>query len=296
METKEVWTQSVWDTSDNSEWEMQGDALAFMPMSNEAQYKQTLEDVLGPASLLTRTWKDEYEECCAAGYKRMGLPMNPAVETVEKLIEWGVTGITNAMGVGYTQAEAEVIMATINSTKVGAEIGIALAEGSDRHAALTYGVHRALANKARQTTEPAPKCYFQMTCAHKMGLGDKDPRWFKLAESDGTTGFRSMTSFAPMRLVEAFEENYSPDCLKYIGPDAQIHPTDCDVVCFESAPAEQGGTVLHTAVHTGGANYPLPPLTLLTVVKVEEPNTWEYLPGKRINQRLITVRPTYVMQ
>ena len=52
----------------------------------------------------------------------------------------------------------------------------------------------------------------------------------------------------------------------------------------------------HTAVVTGGDYYALPPLTLLTVVKVEEPNTWEYLPGKRINQRLITVRPTYVVQ
>ena len=122
-----------------------------------------------------------------------------------------------------------------------------------------------------------------------------DPRWFKLAESDGTTGFRSMTSFAPMMLTAALEHFYSPDGLKYEF-SGQFYTSDCDVVCFESAPAEQGGKVLHTAVPTGGTGYALPPLTLLTVVKVEEPNTWEYLPGKRINQRLITVRPTYVVQ
>ena len=62
----------------------------------------------------------------------------------------------------------------------------------------------------------------------------------KLAESDGTTGFRSMTSFAPMMLSKAVETRYSPDGLKY-GYSGQYRTSDCDVVCFESAPAEQGG-------------------------------------------------------
>jgi hypothetical protein len=42
----------------------------------------------------------------------------------------------------------------------------------------------------------------------------------------------------------------------------------------------------------------LPPFTLLTVVRVEKPGEWEYLPvgggGGRINQRLIVVRPTFL--
>ena len=104
-----------------------------------------------------------------------------------------------------------------------------------------------------------------------------------------------MTSFAPMMLSGIDEGEHSPDGLQYKF-SGQYYTSDCDVVCFESAPAEQGGKVLHTAVHTMGAQYALPPLTLLTVVKVEEPNTWAFLPGKRINQRLITVRPTYVVQ
>ena len=53
--------------------------------------------------------------------------------------------------------------------------------------------------------------------------------------------------------------------------------------------------MLHSAVDTGGHNYTLPPLTLLEVVSVQGPGEWEYLPGKRINQKLITVRPTYLL-
>ena len=67
---------------------------------------------------------------------------------------------------------------------------------------------------------------------------------------------------------------------------------DSLVVCFESGPAD--GAQLHTTVQTSGIGYMLPPFTLLTVVRVEEPGEWEYLPGKRIQQRCITVRPTYV--
>jgi hypothetical protein len=39
----------------------------------------------------------------------------------------------------------------------------------------------------------------------------------------------------------------------------------------------------------------LPPLTLLKVVNVQQPGEWEYLPGKKIAQKLITVRPTYML-
>jgi hypothetical protein len=45
----------------------------------------------------------------------------------------------------------------------------------------------------------------------------------------------------------------------------------------------------------GGSTCVLPPLTLLEVVSVHGPGEWEYLPGKRINQKLITVRPTYLL-
>ena len=45
----------------------------------------------------------------------------------------------------------------------------------------------------------------------------------------------------------------------------------------------------------GGSTCVLPPLTLLEVVSAHGPGEWEYLPGKRINQELITVRPTYLL-
>jgi len=95
-----------------------------------------------------------------------------------------------------------------------------------------------------------------------------------------------------MMLVNANVNNYSPDGLKCRFGNA-YYTTDSDVVCFESAAPEQGGKVLHSAVDTGSGTYTLPPFTLLAVVKVEAAGEWEYLPGKRINQRLITVRPTF---
>jgi hypothetical protein len=70
---------------------------------------------------------------------------------------------------------------------------------------------------------------------------------------------------------------------------------DSPVICYESEPPEDHGRVLHTTVAIVSYCHFLPPLTLLEVVNVQEPGTWEYLPGKQINQKCITVRPTYLI-
>lgn len=65
-------------------------------------------------------------------------------------------------------------------------------------------------------------------------------------------------------------------------------------MCFESAPAEDNGRVLHSLVAKSTNSYLLPPLSQLSVVRVDE-GEFEYLPGKIIKQTLITVQPTYLL-
>ena len=45
-----------------------------------------------------------------------------------------------------------------------------------------------------------------------MGIGDKDPRWAQVLEKDNT-GFRGLTSFAPIPCRPASEERYSEGAL-----------------------------------------------------------------------------------
>jgi hypothetical protein len=155
----------------------------------------------------------------------------------------------------------------------------------------------------------APRCYafFHGTGERKglHGLADADPRWLRIEEPDAT-GFKGMTTHGAMRLQPALEQLYSPDGIKlpgfYSGGTIDYRTMESTVVCFESAPSEDHGRVLHSAVlgfldNSGGGDthYVLPPLTLLEVVSVQGPGEWEYMPGKCVNQTLITVRPTYLL-
>lgn len=67
------------------------------------------------------------------------------------------------------------------------------------------------------------------------------------------------------------------------------------IFIFNSTPIKMSddGKVLHSAVAKTANGYVLPPLTLLEVV--DEQDSFEYLPGKVINQKLIVVRPTFLL-
>jgi hypothetical protein len=260
--------------------------------TSRGKYRQTLSDVIGPPDP-SRSWRADFKPAMDAGMKAAGLEYKdyPHRETVEKLAEMCLkNGNTkNKMATGYSRQEAEVLQAITNAC-VASQIGLALSEGSPRYSALTHAGYNALARKAREGAV-APKCYMFVTdTRHYLGLGNKDPRWLRVLTPD-ETGYRGFTSNTPMWLRKADDQFYSPGGLKeWFGG---YYTTDSDVVCFESAAPEQGGKVLHSAVDIGSAQYALPPFTLLAVVKVEAAGQWEYLPGKRINQRLITVRPTF---
>jgi hypothetical protein len=282
-----------------------GGDTATPAATSRGEYRRTIDDAIGPASQLTRTWKEDFAKLGAEYLQEAGarLEDHPQFASADAWVarQENNGNLKMAMDAGYVREDAEVL-SVLNAPPVRSEVGAALAEGSDRYAALTHALYGVLAAKARATAELAPKCYWPITTVslsqtqrvdHRLGLAETDRRWHRILEPDDTD-FCGFTTFAPMDLVQADERLYSPDGLQVLTKGGKFYTTNSDVVCFESAPAERGGKVLHTAVKRGAAEYALPPFTLLAVVKVEEGGEWDYLPGKCINQRLITVRPTFV--
>ena len=278
----------------------QGDSEAAV--TSRGKYRQTLRDVIGLADP-SRSWRSDFKQAMDAGMQAAGLAYKdyPHRETAEKYTQWATTSASSGRGggnmvlrmrAGFSREEALAIEFT-NNPCITTQIGVALSEGSPRYAALTHAGYNALARKAKEGSV-APKCYFYVTDSqHQAGLGDTDPRWLSILTPD-ETGFRGFTSYAPVNLTKATDWFYSPGGLKgnYCGSS---YATDSDIICFESAAPEQGHKVLHSAVDIADeVQFMHPPFTLLTVVKVEAAGQSEYLPGRRINQRLITVRPTFV--
>ena len=131
----------------------------------------------------------------------------------------------------------------------------------------------------------APKCFMYLKDTHgnSTGLADINPAWGEITTPD-EHGFRGMTTTAPLRLVIANDEYYSPEGVKMNGEFTMAST----VVCFESSAAEEGGKLLHSAVDIGGNDFALPPLTLIEVVKVED-GPFEYMPGSEMWHAVVTV-------
>lgn len=62
------------------------------------------------------------------------------------------------------------------------------------------------------------------------------------------------------------------------------------MVAFQSAPTDSAG--YHTLLSTGEDSGGMPPLSIIEVVKVDEPGEWQAF-GKVIKQKLITVSVTW---
>ena len=193
--------------------------------------------------------------------------------------------------VGYTSAEAE-FLDLLNSEGIRTALAKAAEQHSGRYAACTHGLYNVISTRAAAGAV-APRCYW-----HLLGQGSlasMDARWASILEPDDH-GWRGLTSYGALAVVAARPCCYSAKGLleEYNG---EFFATDSPVVCFESTPAERvnvlGGALLHSAVVKSGDTYVLPPLTLLEVTEVTE-NCFEYLPGKIIEQTLVTVRPTFL--
>ena len=137
------------------------------------------------------------------------------------------------------------------------------------------------------------------------GLADIDPSWLAVLKwKTLDSGFLGFTTFAPVKLRSECEEDYSLEGLKAtISGDKKT--TKGVIVCIESAPpterlfgrrvgdVSQRTPLMHSPVQMAGNSYVLPPLTGIWVVGVPPGDMFEYLPGKWINQQLITVKVVY---
>ena len=94
--------------------------------------------------------------------------------------------------------------------------------------------------------------YFVLHTEDKKGIGDKDPRWAHVLEKDNT-GFRGLTSFAPIPCRPASEERYSEGALlRQVKGERQ--PTERawrdgpNVIKIVSETESRGDRTFHTAV------------------------------------------------
>jgi hypothetical protein len=274
---------------------------AFAEVTSRGQFRIALSDAIGPESKLTRTWRDDFKQCMDAGMEKAGqtyeqIPHFETLETFIKAVREGVHcgGLQLLLECGFNEEEA-VIVEAIKAAPIAAEIGRTLARRDDRYAALIHAGYNVLSERA--TRAVAPKCFwFVKDQAHGQGLANNDPRWSSILEED-ETGFRGFTSYAPLEFAEAHSLTYSAQGMRLRHSPGVWYTVGSDVVCIESTAPEDDQGMIHSAVLIAKGSwrtFMLPPFTLLTVVRVEEAGEWEYLPGKHMQQRCITVRPTYM--
>jgi hypothetical protein len=273
--------------------------------TTRSKFRQTLAQLIGsPPNPSERTWRDDFDPAMQEGMASLGtdikdFPHRASPELFrEKHVRNGVH--QQKLAIGFSEDEASCLEA-ITSKPIGLALGKALEEGSSRYAALTYTAYNTIATHAA-SGKVAPKCYIHLR-GLGTGLADMDERWLHI-ETPDQTGFRGMTIYTPLALRKAVEFKYDAAGLKAHGGQTVV---DSPVICFESAELEE--SMFHSLVYTGANNihgskdsgpstnnafYVLPPLTLVEVVDVQE-GSFEYLPGLFVNQKLITVRPTYLI-
>ena len=100
----------------------------------------------------------------------------------------------------------------------------------------------ALAQRAKQMTQPAPLVYVNLT--GRFGLATQDPAWQALLQPGASAGL----SFVTNGLVMAAQPtaNTFPDDNGYyvpVNPNGKItvELQDSDIVCFQSAPSDADG-------------------------------------------------------
>jgi hypothetical protein len=273
--------------------------------TTRGKFRQTLAQLIGsPPNPSERSWRDDFTPAMQEGMATLGLDMKNFPHRAspelyrERHIKNGVH--QKKLEVGFSE-DGACCLEAVTSKPIGLAVGRALEEGSSRYAALTHSVYNTIATQAA-AGEVAPKCYIHL---HGLGTGlaDMDERWLQIERPD-QTGFCGMTLYTPLALRKAVESKYDPGGLKAHGGKTVV---DSPVICIESTALEE--SMFHSMVYTGAntvhsrgdqspcadqAFYMLPPLTLVEVVDVQK-GPFEYLPGMFVNQKLITVRPTYLI-
>jgi hypothetical protein len=290
--------------------------------TTRSKFRQVLDDRIGPCP--EHDWRDEFDHAMQEGMRQVGLEFDnyPFRRSFEAFAEHHSTKsgmMEKVTAVGFSLADAELIVTSF-CTPMAYEIRDALENGSNKYAAMTHAICHLITNKVSlkrsvagtkesrwhllaagikgatlHQTRVAPKCYWHLRGPG--GLLSADSRWGSILDND-STGYRGFTSYAPLFFQNASNDSYSAEGLKaWDAAEQKTTVMDSPIVCFSSTSRSSSG-VLQTAVKVMQKSaeedyYMLPPLTLLTVIDVTA-GPFEYLPGKFINQKLITVRPCFM--
>jgi hypothetical protein len=224
-------------------------------------------------------WKKEIIEASKEGLKNNGYLTEDVawVQSFEAWVQSRQNSIQVAEGIGWSNEEAILTEACYNQYS-GNAIGCAIAQSSNRYASLTHAAYNALARKAEQA-EITPRCYRGL-----LNLSRRDKTWSSSSLSQGSV----IRINGPTVATLVDEHHYSNDGMK-VWQGGQYVVEDSDVVCFLGAAPDDAG--LHSGVKVGPKDFMFPPLTEFKVVRIAE--SFEMLPGKTVNRRLIVVMPTF---
>ena len=195
---------------------------------------------------------------------------------------------------GWPHARAQAYTLLASSCK--AVLGHAVRSRLPAFAASTHLLCRALGECA-WLARPAPDAYKDLGGAY--GLCKHDPAWAAL---DTAAPPAIGTSFVSSAMLEA---SASRACLSaegfctpvHVGNDGiEYQPQPSAVVRFRSAATDRFGfhSLLPTALTEDETEYDLPPLSTVTLQRVDAPGSWLAY-GVTVNQRLLTVSVSFAL-
>ena len=249
-----------------------------------------IERVVG--SKPERTWLEEWpamrvEEMLLTGQHRGETPKWVAENAPpSRFLKFSAQAVKWKRSAGWSEEDADA--ETAISSNGHAAIGAAVRDRSDRYAASTYAACEALLTAARMMEAPEPPTFRHLHGL--MSLTTTDAAWRSLPDAEvGHSFVTSTIAFASDHSDSLTETGY---CVPVIDTDGKLtyRPQDSDVVCFVSAPPDGRG--FHSLVQVSPSGYHLPPMTTVTLQKVESPGSWQAY-GRRIRRRLFTVSVAY---
>ena len=253
-----------------------------------------IERAVGPKPA-ERTWRDEWvdawmERKQLAGENAKRANYEPGgISSIDKFIGQDTKQIEWKVNAGWPREQAEAYTEISMSIKVS--LAAAVRERSDRYAASTHEVCEALEGAARRQTEVAPLMYGNLVGL--FGYASEDPAWEALRQPGAMPGLGLVTNGIVKGMAPS--ANTFPDDKGYcicenIGGKQTFVLQDSDIVCIRSAPKDAAG--YHSLVQVGTTAYSMPPLSTVTLEKVQEPGEWE-VRGYRVQRRLYTVSLTF---
>lgn len=241
-----------------------------------------------------RTWRDEWP---GLEYQR---EFHLTASTPEISLRYVLPSAEFKYGVGWPTDIAQGH--TLIMTKFKAVLGDGIKKRSEQFAASSHLVASALRCRAC-TEEVAPPAYNDLDGPY--GLRRADSGWAAIASAQVGYTFKTKTPLEASACGACMKEHgFCAPIIDVKGrsDDVQYQPQDSDVVCFLSRPADGAGfhSLVRTAKTRHERQYDLPPLATITLLKVEEPNTWltafarDQGPNIYVNRRLYTVAVTFL--